>query len=76
VASELVADCFDLARRVRVLDMQASPYDLAELGLEPVRVETVEGRREYAERQAAFAGEASVLRARLHAVATTLEARH
>jgi hypothetical protein len=76
VASELVADCFDLARRVRVLDMQASPYDLAELGLEPVRVETVEGRREYAERQAAFAGEASVLRARLHGVATALGARH
>ena len=36
VASELVADCFELARDIRVLDMRASPYDLADLGYEPV----------------------------------------
>jgi hypothetical protein len=76
VPSELVADCFDLARRVRVLDMQASPYDLSELGLEPVPIETTKGRSQYAERQAAFADEASVLRERVRLVAAGLAARH
>ena len=65
VASELVADCFDLARRIRVLDMQASPYDLSDLGLEPVAIETEPGRAAYQEQQAAFALEASALRDRL-----------
>ena len=73
VASELVADCFDLARRVRVLDMQASPYDLGELGLAPVAIETPEGRADYREQQAAFATEAADLRARLLAVARVIE---
>ena len=44
VPAELVADAFALAREVRVLDMRASPYDLRGLGLEPVRIETAEGR--------------------------------
>ncbi|KWV31250.1 3-methyladenine DNA glycosylase [Micromonospora rifamycinica] len=65
VASELVADCFALARRIRALDMRASPYDLAALGYPPVRVETPEGRAEYAAAQRDFAGQAAVLRARL-----------
>jgi hypothetical protein len=38
VPAELVADCFALARDVRVLDMRASPYDLAALGYHPVVV--------------------------------------
>ena len=49
--AELVADCFALARRVRVLDMRASPYDLSGLGLAPVAVETPAGRAEYAAAQ-------------------------
>jgi hypothetical protein len=65
VPAELVADCFDLARRVRVLDMRASPYDLTSLGLSPVPVETAAGRAEYAAAQRAFAAEAAPLRARL-----------
>lgn len=32
VPSELVADCFALARKIRTLDVRASPYDLADLG--------------------------------------------
>lgn len=63
--SELVADCFELAVRIRELDMRASPYDLAELGYEPVRIETPEGRAEYVRRQSAFAEDAAPLRARL-----------
>jgi hypothetical protein len=63
--SELLADCFELASDVRALDMRASPYDLAELGYPPVRIETPEGRAEYARQQAAFATRAAPLRRRL-----------
>jgi hypothetical protein len=65
VPSSLVLHCFELARDIRVLDMQASPYDLSALGYEPVRIETPEGRAEYAARQRAFAERAGPLRAAL-----------
>jgi hypothetical protein len=65
VPSELVADCFELSREVRELDMRASPYDLTDLGYEPVPIETPEGRAAYAGRQKDFAGRAAPLRARL-----------
>jgi hypothetical protein len=65
VPSDLVADCFDLAWDIRVLDMRAAPYDLVDLGLEPVRIETAEGKREYAAAQAAFAERGAPLRSRL-----------
>ena len=32
-SSDLVADCFALARQARELDMRAAPYDLVDLGL-------------------------------------------
>jgi hypothetical protein len=65
VGSETVADCFELARDIRELDMRASPYDLTGLGYEPVRVETPEGRAEYAAAQRGFAERAGPLRAHL-----------
>ncbi|HSI93777.1 MAG TPA: 3-methyladenine DNA glycosylase [Jiangellaceae bacterium] len=65
VPSELVTDAFTLAREVRKLDMRASPYDLTELGYEPVRIETPEGKREYAAAQRSFAERSVPLRARL-----------
>jgi hypothetical protein len=65
VPSELIADCFALARDVRTLDMRASPYDLADLGYPPVRVETPEGRAEYAAAQREFAERAAPLRSKL-----------
>ncbi|MEV0393013.1 3-methyladenine DNA glycosylase [Polymorphospora rubra] len=65
VPAELVADCFELAREIRTLDMRASPYDLAALGCPPVRVETPEGRSEYAVLQRGFAERAALLRERL-----------
>ncbi|WP_051366827.1 hypothetical protein [Hamadaea tsunoensis] len=65
VPSELVADCFELSRRVRELDMRASPYDLADLGYAPVRIETADGRAAYAAEQRAYAEEAAPLRHRL-----------
>jgi hypothetical protein len=65
ISSDLVADCFELARDIRVLDMRASPYDLADLGFEPVRIETPDGKREYTEAQRRFAERGAPLRERL-----------
>lgn len=49
--SRLIADTFEMAVETRILDMQASPYDLREYGLNPVKIETDEGRIEYKKRQ-------------------------
>ena len=71
VPSDLVADCFELAWDIRALDMRASPYDLSALtpgpgeDWSPVRIETAEGKREYATAQRAFADRAAPLRAAL-----------
>ena len=65
VGSDLIADCFALAREARELDMRAAPYDLVDLGYEPIRVETPEGRRDYATRQRGIAEQARPLRDRL-----------
>jgi len=64
-SSELIADCFALAREIRELDMRASPYDLADLGYPPIRIETADGRAEYAAAQRSFADRAATLRGRL-----------
>ena len=62
VPSELVADCFALARDIRVLDMRASPYDLSALGYSTVRIETTEGKQEYVAAQRSFAERGAPLR--------------
>ncbi|HVV22078.1 MAG TPA: 3-methyladenine DNA glycosylase, partial [Pseudonocardiaceae bacterium] len=72
VPSELLADCFALALRIRELDMRASPYDLSALGYPPVPIETTAGRAEYARAQAEFAEEAAPLRTALIDVCETL----
>ena len=72
VPGELALDCFELARDVRELDMRASPYDLRGYGRAPVRIETAEGRVEYAVAQRGFAGRGAGLRARLLAVTGAL----
>lgn len=63
--SELLADAFCLAMEGRDLDMRASPYDLADLGCTPVRIETEEGRRAYQQEQQALALRAVPVRQRL-----------
>jgi hypothetical protein len=63
--SELVADCFEAAREIRTLDMRASPYDLTALGLDPIRVETPQGRAEYVRQQGAHSHRTAALRHRL-----------
>jgi hypothetical protein len=72
VSSEFIADCFALAREIRAVDMRASPYDLSELGYQPVRVETPEGRAEYATLQRECARRAEPLRRTLLALIDTL----
>jgi hypothetical protein len=62
---ELLADCFAFACDLREVDMRASPYDLQQLGLAPIAVETPEGRAEYEAHQRAFAERSQPLRARL-----------
>ena len=63
--SDLIADCFELAREIRLMDMRASPYDLSSLGIEAVAIETAAGRNEYALAQRQFAVRAASLRRRL-----------
>jgi hypothetical protein len=65
VSGELIADTFELAWRARELDMRASPYDLAEHGLRPIRIETRDGKEEYVEQQRALAADSVPLRERL-----------
>jgi len=65
ISSDLVADCFELAWDIRELDMRAAPYDLAAFGVVPVRIETPEGKQEYAAAQRGFAERGAPLRARL-----------
>jgi len=65
VSSELTADCFALARQARELDMRAAPYDLQDLGYVPIRVETLEGRHDYARQQAEITRQSRDLRERL-----------
>ena len=65
VPSELLLDCFELARSIRELDMRASPYDLSDLGYPPVAIETAEGKVEYVAAQRRFAQASQLLRGRL-----------
>jgi hypothetical protein len=62
VPGHLLLDAFELARDIRQLDMQAAPYDLADWGFAPVRIETPEGKAEYVRRQRAFAERGNALR--------------
>lgn len=65
VPGELLLDAFELARDIRYLDMQASPYDMEPWGGPPVRIETPEGKAEYVRRQRVFAERGNALRARI-----------
>ncbi|MEZ4697945.1 MAG: 3-methyladenine DNA glycosylase [Rhodothermales bacterium] len=65
IGSDVLADAFLFALRIREVDMRASPYDVTALGFQPICVETPEGRREYRDHQEGFHREGRVLRARL-----------
>lgn len=65
VSSSLALDCFEHARQTRVLDMEASPYDVRPLGYGMVPIETPAGKAEYVRRQRALADRAEELRGRI-----------
>lgn len=54
IGSDLILETFKLAIEARTIDMKASPYDLTEFGLEPIRIETEDGQIEYKEAQEAI----------------------
>ena len=47
ISTQLIADAFELALDARSVDMRASPYDLSDLGYDPICIETPEGREQY-----------------------------
>ena len=72
ICSDLVADAFELAWDIRILDMRAAPYDMSGWTLDPtgepwtpVRIETPEGKAEYVAQQRAFAERGRPIRAAL-----------
>ncbi|MGD7001343.1 3-methyladenine DNA glycosylase [Corynebacterium halotolerans] len=65
VPGELFLDTFELARDARILDMEASPYDVRDHGFGVVAIETPAGKAEYVERQRGLAERAKPLRDRL-----------
>jgi hypothetical protein len=75
VPGDLALDCFELAGDVRLLDMQASPYDLSSYGVRPVPIETAEGKAAYVAEQRDFTKRAAELRARLTAACAAALAR-
>jgi len=71
-SGELLADCFELARDIREVDMRASPYDLRALGFAPIAIETSAGRAEYERAQRTFATRGEPLREQLIALCDRL----
>lgn len=65
IPGELLLDTFELARDIRLLDMEAAPYDLSNWGVVPVPIETPEGKTEYVRRQRGFAERGNLLRQRI-----------
>ncbi|MEU4015551.1 3-methyladenine DNA glycosylase [Microbacterium sp. NPDC028030] len=65
IPGELLLDAFELARDIRLLDMQAAPYDLSAWDVVPVPIETPEGKAEYVRRQRGFADRGAALRTAL-----------
>jgi len=65
IPGELLLDTFELARDIRLLDMQAAPYDLTGWGVVPVPIETAEGKAEYVRQQRGFAERGAALRGAL-----------
>lgn len=61
--SSLIFEAFELAMEARYIDMQASPYDMREQGMEPIKIETETGRKEYKEKQVMIFEKGQPLRA-------------
>ncbi len=70
VSSELLQQALQVAIAARIIDMRASPYDVSAYAEcnDPIRVETAEGRKQYAEEQERLARMAAPVRQSLLAV--------
>lgn len=73
VPGDVLLDAFELARDIRTLDMEASPYDLSGWGYRAVRIETAEGKAEYVARQRALSERGQVLRRAVIAAVTAVD---
>lgn len=62
VSSDLLRASFLLALEARILDMEASPYDVTSLGFGAIAIETEEGKARYVERQRGIHEKAQVIR--------------
>ena len=62
LGSLFARQCFLLARDIRTVDMQSAPYDLSNLGVQPIKIETPQGRQMFAQKQKVFSERAQVLR--------------
>lgn len=65
INSNTIREAFELAVETRIMDMKASPYDLRDFGLAPIKIETDEGRREYMKRQKAIFEKSQPIRRKL-----------
>jgi hypothetical protein len=72
ISSDLILEAFELAFEARTIDMKASPYDLADYGLQPIKIETESGRKEYKELQEAIFEKGKPVRDKLIAQFETL----
>jgi hypothetical protein len=72
IGSDLVADAFEVALMGRAMDMRASPYQLTDLGFEPIRIETESGRAEFRGAQQNLANAAQAVRSKLGMAAKAL----
>ncbi len=72
IGSDLLADAFELALVGRELDMRASPYDLKEIGFDPICIETAEGRTQYVIAQRELSELSEPVRQKLQYAAATL----
>ncbi len=65
ISSDLIREAFFLALEARTIDMKASPYDLRDQGLNPIKVETETGRKQYQNHQTELMEKAAPVRSRL-----------
>lgn len=70
---ELLLDALEAAFRAREVDMRSSPYDLSQWGLDPIPVETAEGRAAFVAFQREWINRTQALRSRYLAAVRRLE---
>jgi hypothetical protein len=76
IGSEILLETFQLATQLRDLDMRASPYDLSAWNVDPIKIETPDGRKAYETEQRRLAALASDLRKKLiQAIQRVISAR-